>query len=138
VTVIYSFKRSERVSEVILRELSAIIRDEVKDPRVGFVTVTSVILEENLRSAKIYISPMGSEDERAASFKGVCSASSFIRNCLGKRMRIKKMPQIYFKLDTAPEHADKINRLLHRLKDENLPYNRASVTEDNNPGKGEE
>lgn len=134
---IYSFKRSERVSEVMLRELSSIIRDEVKDPRIGFITVTSVDLEENLRSARIYISPMGTEEEKEASFKGVCSASKFIRNCLGKRMRIKKMPQIYFKLDKAPEHADKINRLLHRLEDENLPIDTSTEISDDESEKGE-
>jgi len=105
----------------MLRELSSIIRNEVKDPRIGFITVTSVELEGNLRSAKIFISPMGTDEEKAASFKGICSASKFIRNCLGKKLRIKKMPDLYFKLDTSPEYADKINRLLHRLKDGDQP-----------------
>jgi len=116
----HSFKRSARVKEMILREVSAIIRDDVKDPRIGFVTVTSVHLADNLQYARIYISPMGSDEEKKATFKGVSSASRFIRRELGRKMRMKYIPEISFKWDETPQTADNINHLLHDIANEDI------------------
>jgi len=113
----YSFKRSERVRGVMQREIASIIREDVKDPRIGFITVTAVDLAENLQHAKVYISPFGNELERKNSFKGIVSASKFIRSQLGKRMRIKKLPDIHFILDTLPAEADHINRIFHKIEE---------------------
>jgi len=111
----FSYKRADRVKELMLREISTIIRDEVKDPRIGFVTITGVDLSNKLQYAKVFISPMGSDEQKENSFKGICSAAKFIRSQLGKRMRIKFLPELFFKIDHSPDHSDKINRLLHKL-----------------------
>ena len=66
----FSYKRSERVQEQMLKVINDVIKHEVKDPRIGFVTITRIELTENLRFAKIYVSVMGSDEERAKSFKG--------------------------------------------------------------------
>ena len=69
-TTMFSYKRSERVQEQMLKVINDVIKHEVKDPRIGFVTITRIELTENLRFAKIYVSVMGSDEERAKSFKG--------------------------------------------------------------------
>lgn len=112
----FSYKRSERVQEQMLKVINDVIKNEVKDPRIGFVTITRIELTENLRFAKIYVSVMGSDEERAKSFKGIKSAAPFVRSRLGKSMRIKKLPQISFILDHGQEDSDRINRLMHEIE----------------------
>ena len=114
----FTYKRSERVKEQMLKMINEVIRDEVKDPRIGFVTITRLELTENLRFARVYVSVMGSDDERMKSFKGIKSATSFIRSRLGKNMRIKKVPELNFVLDHGQEDSDRINRLMHQLDSE--------------------
>jgi ribosome-binding factor A len=105
----------------MLKVINEVIKNEVKDPRIGFVTITRLELTENLRFARVYVSVMGSDDERAQSFKGIKSATSFIRSRLGKNMRIKKMPELNFVLDHGQEDSDRINRLMHQLETEDAP-----------------
>lgn len=117
----FSYKRSERVKEQMLKVVNDVIKHEVKDPRIGFVTITRIELTENLRFAKIYVSVMGSEDEQAKSFKGIKSAAPFIRSRIGKNMRIKKLPELSFILDHGQEDSDRINRLMHQIESGNPP-----------------
>jgi len=112
-----SFKRFERVREVMQHEISDIIRNELKDPRIGFVTVMDVELAHNLRHANVYVSPMGTEEEQQRTFDGIRSAAPFIRRLLGQRMKIKFIPELAIKWDHTGEHSDKINRLLHTIHD---------------------
>jgi len=114
----FSYKRSERVKEEMLRVINDVISQEVKDPRIGFVTITRVELTENLRFARVYVSVMGSDEQKAKSFKGIKSAASFIRSRLGKTMRIKIVPELSFILDHGQEDLDRINRLMHQLETE--------------------
>ena len=114
----FTYKRSERVREQMLKVINEVIKNEVKDPRIGFVTITRLELTENLRFARVYVSVMGSDDERMQSFKGIKSATSFIRSRLGKNMRIKKVPELNFVLDHGQEDSDRINRLMHQLESE--------------------
>lgn len=113
----FSYKRADRVKELLQEEVADIIRQEVKDPRIGFVTVTRVELSDNLRNASIFISPMGSEKEQKRTYEGICSAAPFVRSRLGKRMRIKFLPELNFNWDHSHERSDKINRILHVIED---------------------
>jgi len=79
------FKRSSQVAEVIKREMSDIISNHIKDPRLGFVTVTGVDLSDDLRYAKVYVSVYGEEDKRKESLQGLSSAKGFIRREMGSR-----------------------------------------------------
>lgn len=117
----FSYKRADRVKELLQEEVADIIRQEVKDPRIGFVTVTRVELSDNLRNAKIFISPMGSEEEQKRTYKGVCSAAPFVRSRLGKRMRIKFLPELSFNWDHSHERSDRINRILHVIGEQGGP-----------------
>lgn len=113
-----TYKRSERVQELMLEEIADIIRNELKDPRIGFVTVMRVEMTQNLRHANVFVSPMGSESAQKATFKGITSAVPAIRRLLGQRMKIRFMPELSVKWDHGAEHADTINRLLHEIEHE--------------------
>lgn len=110
--------RQEKVKELLKHEVSDILRKEMKDPRLGFVTVTDADVSKDLKHAKIFISVLGSEQEKAESFAILQSASSFIRGEFGRRVSMKVIPEISFRLDTAVEHGARIFELLQKVKHE--------------------
>ena len=112
------FKRSERVQELLLEEISTLIQRGLKDPRIGFTTVTNVDLSNNLKHAKVYVSVFGSESEQKNSIEGLIRASGFIRNSLGKKLHLKYIPVLEFILDGTAEHANKINKIINDLHPE--------------------
>ena len=112
------FKRSSQVAEVIKREMSDIISNHIKDPRLGFVTVTGVDLTDDLRYAKVYVSVYGEEDKRKESLQGLNSAKGFIRREIGKRLRLRYCPDFAFRVDESIAYGDKIDRLLNQLSKE--------------------
>lgn len=109
------YKRSERVQELLLEEISKLIQNGLKDPRIGFVTLTRIDLSDNLKHAKVYVSVMGSEEQKADSLDGLISARGFIRQYLGKNLCMKYIPELDFKMDKAAEHVEKITKILHDL-----------------------
>lgn len=113
-----AYKRSERVSELMLREVSDIIQRRLKDPRIGFCTVTRVILSEDLRHAKIFVSVMGSDEEEQTTLEALDQARGFIRREIGKRIRLRYTPEILFRADHSLEHLDRIGRLLKQISEE--------------------
>ena len=111
----YPFKRSDRVGHLIQKEISAIIVELIKDPRVGFVTVTDVAVTDDLKSARVYFSIMGSEEDKLKSMEGLRSAKGFIQGELGRRLKLRYTPKISFFHDGSFERADRIDRLLKDL-----------------------
>ncbi len=112
------FKRSDRVGGVILKEISQMIMmGEIKDPRIGFTTLTRIELSDDIRNAKVFVSVMGGEKEKKNTMEALEKASGFIKWEIGKRLRLKHIPDIIFKLDTSMEHSEKIARLLKELKE---------------------
>jgi len=109
------FKRSERVQELLLEGISALIQRGVKDPRIGFTTVTNVSLSDNLKHAKVYISVFGTEREQQDTMEGLTCASGFIRNFLGKKLYLRYIPVLEFILDGTAERVDKINKIINDL-----------------------
>ncbi len=110
--------RQEKVKELLKQEVSDIIRKEMKDPRLGFITVTDADVSRDLRHAKIFISVLGSEQEQADSLRILQGASSFIRGEFGRRVSMKVLPEISFRSDTAVEHGARIFELLQQVKHE--------------------
>ena len=106
--------RVNRVAEQMKKELSDIISNRIKDPRVGFVTVTGVDVTGDLQQAKAYITVLGN-DSREATLEGLNKAKGFIRSEIGKRIRLRKTPEISFEIDESIEYGNRINRLLHDL-----------------------
>ena len=93
--------RVEKVQELMKQEAGKIILYDLKDPRIGFVTVTSVEMTGDLRSAKIYVSLMGSDDQMKNTWDGLQSAVGFMRRELGQRVRLHFTPEISFELDQS-------------------------------------
>ncbi|MBI3911866.1 MAG: 30S ribosome-binding factor RbfA [Armatimonadetes bacterium] len=110
--------RQERIQELLVHEISEILRREVKDPRIGFVTVTGAEVSPDLGHARIYVSIMGSDAERAAGLRGLNSASRFVRREFGRRAKLRIVPEIRFSLDTGIERGARIQELLLQAKRE--------------------
>ena len=110
--------RSNRVAEQMKKELGDIITRKIKDPRVGFVTVTDVSVTGDLQEATVYITSLGNEREKAETMKALEKASGFIRSEIGARIRLRRTPEIKFEFDTAIEYGNKIDALLRGLHEE--------------------
>jgi ribosome-binding factor A len=111
----HPYKRSERLGELLLAEISELLRREIKDPRVGFVTLTRVELSDDLRHAKVFASMLGSEQEKARTLQGLSSATGYIRRHLGRALHLRYTPELRFLADTSLEHGAKIAHLLRQL-----------------------
>jgi ribosome-binding factor A len=110
--------RHQRLAERILHEVSDIIQHRMKDPRKGWVTVTRVILSEDMRSARVYLSFLGdskSENSEDISFRILRRAGGFIRTELGRRIRLRHVPELHFKIDHSIENSQRVMNILRDL-----------------------
>lgn len=105
-------KRLARLNEQLKREISALIRTEVRDPRVGVVTVTHVQVAADLGSARVRVRLMGDDAERAESLAGLQRAAPFLRRHLGRMLHIRHVPELRFSEDHSLEHAQRIEAIL--------------------------
>ena len=112
------FKRSQRIQELLLEEISKLLQSGLKDPRIGFATLTRVEVSENLKHAKVFVSVMGSEQDKTDTLEALKSAKGFIRNSLGKNLYLRYLPELEFKKDENAEHVEKITRILNELHPE--------------------
>lgn len=110
--------RTERVGDLIAREVSIIIDRELKDPAIGFVTVTGAKVTEDLRYADIYVSVLGDEGKRKKSMAGLKRASAYVRSLVGNRVRLRHIPEIRFKFDDSLVRGEEIDRLLGEIENE--------------------
>ena len=104
--------RMRRVDEAMREVLSGAITSELKDPRVGFVTVTAVETSPDLRHARVFVSVLGNPGERRRTLKALDSAHGFLQRRVAAELRIKNTPQIQFVYDETPERGMRINELL--------------------------
>ena len=107
--------RATRVGEQMKKEIGQILQQELKDPRIGFVTVTGVDVTGDLQQAKVYISVLGNDDEKENTLKGLAKATGFIRSEIGKRIRIRKTPEIFFEFDESIDYGNRIEHLIQEL-----------------------
>jgi ribosome-binding factor A len=105
-------RRIERLNEQFKREISDIVRNEVKDPRVGTPVITAVETSPDLTFARAYIMVSGTEEERRQTLEGLRAAAPFIRGELGRRLHIRRAPELRFEFDRGLEHALRIEQLL--------------------------
>ena len=105
-------ERMRRVDEAMREVLSDVITSEVKDPRVGFVTVTAVDTAPDLRHARVHVSVLGDEGRRKLSMKALESAHGFLQRRVAAQLRLKHTPQLTFVYDDTAERADRVERLL--------------------------
>ncbi|HEV8438453.1 MAG TPA: 30S ribosome-binding factor RbfA [Methylomirabilota bacterium] len=114
-------KRLERVNQLIKEEVSMLLQRELKDPRLGFVTVTEVDVTPDLKYAKVYVSVLGQEAQWSASFQALDSARGFVRNWLRRHLDLRVTPEITFRPDRSMEHAAHIQSLLAGLRNQAPP-----------------
>ncbi|RDV82518.1 30S ribosome-binding factor RbfA [Ammonifex thiophilus] len=110
--------RSARLAEAIKEVVADVLQHELKDPRLGFVTVTRVEVSADLRHAKIFLSVYGSQEEEKESFEVLEKAKGFIRSALGKRLRLRHVPEIVLKPDPSISYGVRVMELLSEIKKE--------------------
>ncbi|WP_262172956.1 30S ribosome-binding factor RbfA [Saccharococcus sp. Marseille-Q5394] len=110
--------RANRVAEQMKKELGGIIGQKLKDPRIGFVTVTDVEVTGDLQQATIFISVLGNEAEKEGTLAGLTKAKGFIRTEIGQRIRLRKTPEIEFAFDDSVEYGNRIESLLRQVNSE--------------------
>ena len=110
--------RAERVGEQMKQEIMDIVNNKVKDPRVGFLTITDVELTNDLSHAKVYLTVLGSNKEIDNTFKALEKAKGFIKSEQGSRMRLRIIPDLTFEYDKSIEYGNKIERMIQDLHKE--------------------
>jgi ribosome-binding factor A len=108
------YSRSQRVVEQIRRELAELIRMEVKDPRVGFITLTDVEITPDYAHAKVFFTSMTGHESVPEILKGLNRASGFLRRELGRRIRIHTIPELHFHYDKSVEEGSRLSQLIDR------------------------
>jgi len=108
-----SVRRADRVGDQVRAAIAELLLRELKDPRIGMVTLTAVEMTDDLRLARVYFSTVGDETARARSLAGLRSAAGFIRREVGHRLQLRFAPEIVFRLDPGPERAQRLTELLH-------------------------
>jgi ribosome-binding factor A len=121
--------RAIRVAELIQAEIADLLLRQLKDPRLTMTTISHVEVSPDIRHACVYVSHMGSEAEQRAAVAGLLHAAGFIRNQLGKRLKLRYIPQLDFKLDTAIAYGVRISRILNTL----MPSNTSEDTDSSDP-----
>jgi ribosome-binding factor A len=108
--------RIERVGNLIRHEISELLQRQVKDPRLGnFVAVTEVSISPDLRYAKVFVSCLGSEEDKQQTLSGLTAASGFLRNQLAKRLRLRHVPELSFRWDDSIERGTRLLQLIDKV-----------------------
>ena len=110
--------RTERLSDLIRDEISRLLLREIKDPRIGFVTITGVTVSPDARHARVFVSVLGDDSARAATLQALQSASGFVQRSLFKNLGLRHSPAVAFHLDDSMERGERIERVLKRIHDE--------------------
>jgi ribosome-binding factor A len=109
--------RMRRVDEAIRQVIGDALARDIKDPRVGFVTVTDVKTSPDLRHSRVYVSVLGDAEEREATLAGLRSAHSFLQGRIAGELRLKHTPALNFLIDETPQRAARLEELLDRTKE---------------------
>ena len=110
--------RMRRINEVLREVVGAAISGELSDPRIGFVTVTAVETSPDLRTAKVFVSVLGDEEEREATLEGLRSSHGVIQSRIAAETRMKRTPTLTFHYDDTIEKASRVSELLEQEEDE--------------------
>ena len=106
----------ERLAEALREEIEIIVEGELADPRIGLVNVSSVVLGEDSRSARVMVVVEGDEDDAEQSLEGLTAAIGFIRHELAERLQLRRAPELFFQLDRSQKYQARIAELLNRSK----------------------
>jgi ribosome-binding factor A len=106
----------ERMGEALREEIETLVEGELRDPRIGLVSVTSVVLAEDGRSARILVVVQGDDEECQNSLEGLCAASKYIRHEVADRLHLRRAPELVFQLDRSEDYKTRVDELLKRTK----------------------
>ena len=107
--------KAEKVAGIIQKEVSEIIQFQLKDPKIGFITITDVTVTNDLSIAKVYVSFLGQKAREEAGMKALDRSKGYIRSELAKRMSMRKVPELHFLIDDSLERGNKIERILYEI-----------------------
>jgi ribosome-binding factor A len=113
-----SSRRPEQVGETLRQVITDALAREVRDPRVGFVTVTAVLVSGDLSHARVMVSVPGEENDKTRALEGLQSAAGFLRSRAARTLTTRSVPQLHFELDRGLQHAARINELLNTVRQE--------------------
>jgi len=119
--------RQEKLGELFALELSELLRTRLKDPRVGFASITHVEVSGDLRHAKVFVSVMGTPEEQVATIKTLKHAAGFLRHELASRITLRYMPELAFKLDNSIAEGAHVLELIHQIEQEEQPESQQEV-----------
>jgi ribosome-binding factor A len=128
-------RRQIQVGDEIKQIISYLLQRELRDPRFGFATITSVEVTSDMKYARIFVSVMGSPEEQRDTMVAFESSKGFIRRELAARMHIRQVPELQFKLDRGAEYSDRINRLLNELREAETGKGQPQAGADGQPGQ---
>ena len=114
-------QRTDRLDSQIQQELMQLLQRDLKDPRVGFATITRVETSKDLGHARVWVSVYGTDAERAASIEALRSATPWLRRQLGERLRLRHVPQLSIRPDDSIESGDRVLRILREIEAETTP-----------------
>ena len=115
-------RRTERINDLLREEISDLLRGVVKDPRIGgLVTITEVDVSPDLRMAKVFVSVMGTDEEKASTFRALDAAAKFMQRELRRRLTIRRTPELRFIKDTSLEKGARILELLQQVREDPSP-----------------
>lgn len=126
--------RPERVADLLRQELSNLLEREVKDPRVGFVTITRVDVTRDLQTARVGVTVLGDAKQVKQSLEGLSAAQGFLRHQLARRLDLRRMPALLFELDQRLASEQRIEELLRQIRRTNAP---ATPREKDDQGNGQ-
>jgi ribosome-binding factor A len=113
-----SSRRPEQMAETLRQVITDVLARELRDPRVGFVTVTGVLVSNDLSHARVMVSVPGEDADKTRALEGLQSAAGFLRSRAARTLTTRTVPELHFELDRGLEHAARINELLNTLKRE--------------------
>ncbi|HSF57962.1 MAG TPA: 30S ribosome-binding factor RbfA [Candidatus Binatia bacterium] len=111
-----AYQRSDRVGDLLVELIAELLRREIRDPRLGAVTITAAKVSKDLRHARIYFSLLGGRDDKQEVLAGLESATGFIRSKIGKQLNLRFVPTLEFFYDETPDEAQRIEDLLKQVK----------------------
>lgn len=114
------YKRKDRVGDLLHHEISQLLMKGIKDPRIGFVTITGVEVTDDLKEAKVYYSVIGTDEDKKAAANGLRSSTGFIRSTLRKALALKHIPNLHFRFDSSLEYGERIEKLLKEVNVEEV------------------
>jgi ribosome-binding factor A len=129
-------KRLDRVNQLVKEEISLLLQRGLKDPGLGFVSVTEVEVSKDLRTARVYVSVLGPEEQWRTSLAALDRARGYVRSWLTPRLRLRVVPQITFHPDRSMAHAAHIQRLLAELREPDVPGPDGPAAPAARPGPG--